>query len=298
MFGAAKTARRLLAVGLLGALVLGAAPPSRAATPPPSFFAVRLEGYAARASSTVQARTLDPGTGYSFAKIDSTAALDGSRSLQMKATGTTNDPGNLGGAALFSPDSATQGTSRFPNFSEAFFPFFEEVGQSTVAEKCAINAESKETPECRKQAGPYALAKVVPDEDAPSAEGFARNGGSGEGGGDSTTISRVSVRDDGGLIGVQRNEGRNIGVPDTPIVVESFLAAATVVATPAGVAGEGECTAQVSVGGEAVTSDEELQALLGPLSGAVVRYEPPTEPTVTETFGGTKEVPAPAPASS
>lgn len=289
MLGSAGT-RRAIAAGALLALGVGVAPLTRAATPPPLFFAARLEGYAVRASATAQARTLDPGSGYSFASVGSTAALDGSRDLQMKATGTTNDPGNLGGAALFTPDSPTSGTSNFPNFSEAFFPAFEAVGQSSVAEKCSLNAASKESPECRDQPGPYALARVVPEPDAPSAEGFARNGGSGEDGGESVTRSRISAGDAGEIIGVQRNEGRSIAVPGTPVVVESFLATSKVTATPDGVSAEGTCTAEVTVGGEPVTTNEELQALLGPLTGTAVEYQPPTEAAVTETFGGTKEV--------
>src|SRR5687768_13596417 len=93
-----------------------------AAGGPPLFFATRLEGFAVRPSATASARTANPGSGYTVADIASTAGLDGSRNLQMKAVASTNDPGDLGGAALFAdPDSATA-SSTFPGYAEAFFP--------------------------------------------------------------------------------------------------------------------------------------------------------------------------------
>lgn len=259
---------------------------------PPLFFAARLEGFAVRPSATVSARTANPGSGYTVADIASTAGLDGSRSLQMKAVASTNDPGDLGGAALFAdPDSATA-SSTFPGYAEAFFPAFEEVGQSQISEKCAANSEPREEPACRDQAGAYSLAKVTPDGVEPVVEAFARNAGNGESG---DTISRADVRptEDGGVIGVQLNEGRDMGVAGTPIRVESFLATSTVVASYAGVEGSGECSARVTVFGQPFESDADLQALLGPFSDATgvrVTYTPPSKVEVKETLGGTKEV--------
>lgn len=259
---------------------------------PPLFFAARLEGFAVRPSATASARTANPGSGYTIADIASTAGLDGSRSLQMKAVASTNDPGDLGGAALFAdPDSATA-SSTFPGYAEAFFPTFEDVGQSQISEKCAANREPREEPACRDQPGAYSFAKVTPDGVEPVVEAFARNAGNGESG---DTISRADVRptEDGGVIGVQLNEGRDMGVEGTPIRVESFLATSTVVATYAGVEGTGECTARVTVFGQPFESDADLQALLGPFSeatGVSVKYTPPTKIEVKDTLGGTKEV--------
>ena len=283
----------LLAAGsmLLAPSSAGQTAPA-AGSGPPLFFATRLEGFSVRPSATASARTANPGSGYSVADLASTAGLDGSRSLQMKAVASTNDPGDLGGAALFAdPDGATA-SSTFPGYAEAFFPAFEEVGQSQIAEKCAVNREPREEPACRDQPGAYSLAKVTPDGAEPVVEAFARNAGNGESG---DTISRADVRptDDGGVIGVQLNEGRDMGVEGTPIKVESFLATSTVVSTYAGVTGSGECTARVSVFGQAFESDADLQALLEPFSKATginVKYTPPTKVQVKDTLGGTKEV--------
>lgn len=266
--------------------------PTLPAGSPPLFFAARLEGFAVRPTATASARTANPGSGYSVADIASTAGLDGSRSLQMKAVATTNDPGDLGGAALFAdPDSATA-SSTFPGYAEAFFPTFEEVGQSQISEKCAVNREPREEPACRDQPGAYSLAKVTPDGAQPAVEAFARNAGNGQNG---DTVSRADVRPtkDGGVIGVQHNEGSDMGVEGTPIRVESFLATSTVVSTYAGVTGSGECTARVTVFGQPFESDADLQALLGPFSKATginVQYTPPTKAEVKDTLGGTKEV--------
>ncbi len=245
-----------------------------------------------RPSATVSARTANPGSGYTVADIASTAGLDGRRSLQMKAVASTNDPGDLGGAALFAdPDGATA-SSTFPGYAEAFFPTFEAVGQSQISEKCAVNREPREEPACRDQPGAYSLAQVTPDGLKPTVKGFARNAGTGESG---DTVSRADVQptQEGGVVGVQLNEGRNLGVAGTPIQVESFRATSTVVATYAGVTGAGECSARVSVFGQSFESDADLQALLGPFSdatGVTVRYTPPSKIQVKDTLGGTKEV--------
>lgn len=282
----------LLAVGLILLSPTSGGAASTAGTPPPLFFAARVEGFAVRPSTTSSARTANPGSGYTVADLASTASLDESRALQMKAVASTNDPGDLGGAALFAdPDSATA-SSTFPGYAEAFFPAFEEVGQSQISEKCAANSEPREEPACRAQPGAYSLAKVTPDDAVPVAEAFARNSGEGENG---DTISRADIRptDDGGVIGTQFNEGRDLGVTDTPIRVESFLATSTVIATYAGVEAKGECNARVTVAGTPFESDADLQALLGPFSeatGITVKYTPPTKVSVTDTLGGTKEV--------
>lgn len=280
---------------LVGSMLL---PPSSGlaatvpAAGPPLFFAVRLEGFAVRPSVTASARTANPGSGYTVADIASTAGLDGSRSLQMKAVASTNDPGDLGGAALFAdPDGATA-SSTFPGYAEAFFPTFEAVGQSQISEKCAVNRDPREEPACRDQPGTYSLAKVTPDGLKPTVKAFARNAGMGERG---DTLSRADVQPtkEGGVIGVQVNEGRNLGVAGTPIQVESFRATSTVVATYAGVTGVGECSARVSVFGQPFESDADLQALLGPFSdatGVSVKYSPPSKIQVKDTLGGTKEV--------
>lgn len=245
-----------------------------------------------RPTSTTSARTANPGSGYSVADLASTAGLDGSRGLQMKAVASTNDPGDLGGAVLFADPDGPTASSSFPGYAEAFFPSFEAVGQSQAAEKCAINSQPREEPACRQQPGAYAFAKVTPDGAAPVSEGFARNSGQGDSG---ETTSRADIRptDDGGVAGIQINEGRDQGVTGTPIRVESFLAQSSVVATYAGVQAAGVCNARTTVGGVPFESDADLQALLGPFSkatGITVKYTPPTKTQIRETFGGTREV--------
>lgn len=291
--GRTAAVRRRLAVLGAATMVLvsgGAVPSSGAATPPPAFFAARVEGSALRVSADATATNVNPSPAYSFAQIGSTADLSGERSLQMKATGTTNDPGDLGGAALFTPDSPTRGTADFPNFSEAFFPAFEELGQSEVSEKCAFNNESREEEACRDQPGPYALARVVPDAASPHALGEGRNAGE-RSNAETWSIAEVRTDDTGAIIASQRNEGRDLSVPDTPIRVRSFTAMSEVIATPDGVEATGECSARVTVGGQEIDSNEALQAALGPFAASgMVEYLPPTEAEVTETFGGTKEV--------
>lgn len=279
------------ASGLVAALlVLTFAPTSVAATAPPLFFNVRLEGYALRSSTTTSSTTLNPSPAYSFAKVDSAANLDGERNLQMKATGTTNDPGDLGGAALFTPDSPTKGTAEFPNFSEAFFPAFEALSQTQVAEKCAVNNQPKEEPACRQQPGPYALARVTPDVTAPAVIGYGRNGGTSDQTADTFSRSQITVAENGAVIGRQVNAGRDQSVPGTPIQVKSFSAVSEVTTTKDGVAASAACDAKVVVAGQEIDSNEGLQALLSPLAaGGTVVYTPPTPGEVKETFGGTKE---------
>lgn len=263
----------------------------------PDVFALRLEGFAVRGSATANARNANPGSGYSFGKIDSTPAIgDGGRRLQMKAVASNNDPGDLGGAALFAPTTPTNGAANFPGYAEAFFPFFEN--QNTVSEKCATNVEPREAPECRTQPGPYALARVVPDQDTPSALGYARNVGEEDASDDNknaetVTESRITVESGGALLGRQVNEGRRFAVPGTPIVVESFRASSEVRATPEGVQASGTCTASVNIAGESFDTNRELQALLGPFgsgSGVRVAYTPPTDPKIVELADGGKEV--------
>ncbi|MEA3055714.1 MAG: hypothetical protein QOD30_1146, partial [Actinomycetota bacterium] len=149
-----------------GSMLLAPSSSSAAVAPagsPPMFFAVRMEGFAVRPSATASARTANPGSGYTIADIASTAGLEGDRNLQMKAFASTNDPGDLGGAALFADPTGPTASSTFPGYAEAFFPTFKDVGQSQTSEKCAANRDPREAPECRDQPGAYALAKVTPD---------------------------------------------------------------------------------------------------------------------------------------
>lgn len=283
---------RRLGAGLVLAVttvVLVPGTSSSAATPPPNVFSVRLEGVAVLTNTFTTASSANPGSGASFAKIDSVPNLDGERDLEMAALATNNSPGDLGGAVIFAPTAPTN-QGNVPGYTEAFFPVFE--GFSTVSEKCAANNTNREAPECREQPGPYALSRVVPDPNAPRSIGTARNGGQ-DGQGDTLTRSEVFSDDTGLVIGQQENEGRRMGVPGTPITVDSFRAAVEIKASPEKVEATGECTAKVSVGGQAVVSNDQLQQLLGPFStstGVTVKYVPPTPVTVVDTPGGGKEV--------
>ena len=269
-------------------LVLLAVPasPAPAATAPPNIFAVRLQGWAVQSTVSSTSTQEVPGFGFSFAKVNSTPALDGGRDLDMAAIGANGQDNGLGGVVLFGGSIPTNG-SNLPGYTEAFFPTFE--GKSTVSEKCAANqTEAREAPECRDQPGPYAFAQVVPEEASPAATGTARNGGGPEGG-DTSTIAEIKPADDGSILSLQRNAGRDLLVPGTPVTVESFVAEVRIVATTAAVTAESVCNATVSVGGQPVASNRELQQLLGPFStttGVTVQYRPPTEPVIEPTPDG------------
>ena len=275
----------------MSALLLAVpASPAPAATAPPNIFSVRLQGWAVQSTASTTSTQEVPGFGFSFAKVNSTPSLDGGRDLDMAAIGANGQDDGLGGVVIFGGSIPTNG-SNLPGYTEAFFPTFE--GKSTVSEKCAANqTEAREAPECRDQPGPYAFSQVVPEESALSAIGTARNGGGPEGGDTSTTAS-VTPTDDGSIESLQRNTGRDLLVPGTPISVDSFLAEVRIVATTSGVTAESVCDATVSVGGQQVASNRELQQLLGPFStstGVTVEYRTPTEPVIEPTPDGGLQV--------
>ncbi|MGH2684837.1 MAG: hypothetical protein ACRDJP_05150, partial [Actinomycetota bacterium] len=252
--------------------------PTAAATAPPDVFSVRLEGTTVRHSVGAVATTLNPASGYTFAKIDSTPALGGGRTLQMKAVGAYGDPGDLGGAVLFDPtvNPATDGAQNFPTYAQAFHPAF--GSQTPHAQKCAANPLGQPSDVCAAQPGPYAEALVEPEDAAPRALGVGRGGG-GEGAEETLSTAEIVPLDDGTIVGRQVNEGRDHRVPGTPVTVRSFLARTEIEATPEKVVAKGECSADISVGGEPITSADDLAAALEPFStvtGVKVTYLPPT----------------------
>ena len=273
-----------------GSMLVGPTASGQEATPPPNTFSIRLEGYAVEANTFSTATAVTPRTAYSFAKLNSVLDLDGGRGLDMEARGANDQYAGLEGAVIFAGDTPTDGNN-LPGYTQAFFPTFE--GFSTVSEKCVSNqAEAREAPECRDQDGPYALARVVPDQAAPLVEGIGRNQGSDDGGGDARSRSVISPQPDGAVRGEQSNRGTDQTVPGTPITVESYVAEQTVVATVGEAAVEVRCAGQVSVGGQPVTNNEQLQQALAPLTVASdlkVAFEPASEPVINEQAGGTLE---------
>jgi hypothetical protein len=282
--------RRGALVAMSALLLAVPASPAPAATAPPNVFSVRLQGWAVQSTASTTSTQEVPGFGFSFAKVNSTPSLDGGRDLDMAAIAANGQDDGLGGVVIFGGSIPTNG-SNLPGYTEAFFPTFE--GKSTVSEKCAANqTEAREAPECRDQPGPYAFSQVVPEESALSAIGTARNGGGPEGGDTSTTAS-VTPTEEGAIASLQRNTGRDLLVPGTPISVDSFLAEVRIVAATTGVTAESVCDATVSVGGQQVASNRELQQLLGPFStstGVTVEYRPPTEPVIEPTPDGGLQV--------
>lgn len=256
------------------------------ATAPPNTFSVRLEGYAVETNTFSTATAVTPRSAYSFAKVGSVRGFDGGRDLDMEARGANDQYAGLEGAVIFDGGTPTDGNN-LPGYTQAFFPTFE--GFSEISEKCATNqTEAREAPECRDQDGPYALAKVVPDEASPAAVGIGRNQGDEESG-DARSHSLVQPQPDGSVSGFQSNSGSDQGVPGTPIVVESYLAEQTVTTSLEGTATEILCEGEVTVGGQPIGDDEELQQALAPLTVASdlrVQYEPATEPEILELAGG------------
>lgn len=255
----------------------------------PNTFGLRLEGYAVETNTFSTASAVTPRSAYSYAKVSSSLDLDGGRGLDMEARGANDQYAGLEGAVIFSGDTPTDGNN-LPGYTQAFFPTFE--GFKQVSEKCAVNqTEAKETPECRDQPGPYALARVIPDQAAPSAIGVGRNQGEDDGRGDAR--SRSVIEPDGDTIrGVQLNQGSDQGVPGTPIVVDSYIAEQTVTASIGSATSDIRCAGEVSVAGQQVSDNKSLQDALAPLtvgSDLRVTYEPPTKPEVTELSGGALE---------
>lgn len=254
----------------------------------PNTFGVRLEGFAVESTANSTATGVAPRSAYSFAKISSTLDLDGGRGLDMEARGANAQDAGLLGVVLFSGGDVPINGNNLALYTQAFFPAFE--GFSEVSEKCAFNqTEAKETPECRDQEGPYALSKVVPDQDAPSATGIGRTQESGDAGGDARSQSVIEPQPDGTIRGFQSNRGSDQRVPGTPITVDSYVAEQTVVASLGAATAEAKCAGEVSVGGQQVTDNEALQDLLAPLtigSDLKVTFEPATEPTTVELPGG------------
>lgn len=254
----------------------------------PNTFGLRLEGFAVESNANTTATGVAPRSAYSYAKVSSTLDLDGSRGLDMEARGANSQDAGLLGVVLFSGGDVPINGNNLAFYTQAFFPTFE--GFSQISEKCAFNqTEAKETPECRDQDGPYALARVVPDQASPSATGIGRNQESGEGGGDARSRSVIEPQPDGSIRGVQRNSGSDQGVPGTPIKVDSYVAEQTVTASLGSATAEVRCAGEVSVGGQPVSDNKSLQELLAPLtigSDLRVTFEPATEPTITELPGG------------
>ena len=289
MFRLSVRAPMVLAVVAMAAvlpLLVAVTATGQEATPPPNVFSVRLEGYAVEKSTFSTATAVTPRTAYSFAKLGSVRSLSGERGLDLEARGANDQYQGFEGAVLFAGGMPTNGNN-LPGYSQAFFPTPD--GFSTISEKCATNqTEAREAPECRDQDGPYALARVVPDQAKPVVEGIGRNQGNDDGG-DARSRSLVEPQPDGSVRGLQSNSGSDQAVPGTPITVDSYRAEQTVVTTIGQATTDIRCTGKVSVAGQPVSNDKELQQALAPLSVASdlrVRYEPPTKPAVQELFGG------------
>lgn len=270
-------------------MIVGSSATGQEATAPPNTFSIRLEGYAVEANTFSTATAITPRTAYSFAKLNSVLDLDGGRGLDMEARGANGQYAGLEGAVIFAGDTPTDGNN-LPGYAQAFFPTFE--GFSEVAEKCAANqTEAREAPECRDQNGPYALARVVPDQTSPVSEGIGRNQG-GDGEGDARSRSVIQPQPDGTIRGTQSNEGTDQAVPGTPITVDSYVAEQTVVASIGAATAEVSCEGEVSVGGQPVNDNRQLQEALAPLTIASdlrVTFEPASEPVIEERPGGTLE---------
>lgn len=259
-------------------------------TPPPNTFGLRLEGFAVETLAQSTSTAVQPRSAYSYAKVSSFLDLDGGRGLDMEARGANDQYQGFEGAVIFDGGTPTDGNN-LPGYTQAFFPAFE--GFSTVSEKCAFNqTEAKETPECRDQDGPYALALVVPDADQPSATGIGRNQGEDDGRGDARSSSRVEPQPDGSILGTQSNSGSDQGVPGTPIMVDSFVAEQTVRTTIGSATTDIRCEGEVSLAGQKVTNNKELQQALAPLTiggDLRVEFEPASEPEITQLAGGALE---------
>lgn len=279
----------LLAVVALAVVlpqIVAATATGQEVTPPPNVFSVRLEGYAVEKNTFSTATAVTPRTAYSFAKLGSVRSLDGERGFDLEARGANDQYVGLEGAVLFSGALPTNGNT-LPGYTQAFFPTPE--GFSTISEKCATNqTEAREAPECRDQDGPYALARVVPDQTTPLVEGIGRNQGNKDGG-DARSRSAVEPQPDGSVRGSQSNRGTDQAVPGTPITVDSYVAEQTVVTTVGKAVTDIRCAGKVSVAGQPISDDKELQRALAPLSVASdlrVEYEPPTKPVIEKLFGG------------
>jgi hypothetical protein len=274
----------LLAVAPAGA---SAGVSSAAATPPPNVFAIRIEGFAVETNAVTTASAVTPRSGYTYAKLNSVLDLDGGRGLDMEARGANGQYAGFEGAVLFSGGDVPLNGNNLPGYTQAFFPSFEGFFQ--VSEKCATNqTEAKEAPECRDQPGPYALSRVVPDQERPMVESAARNEGDSQGG-DTFSTSHIAPNDDGTVTAVQHNEGRDQQVPGTPITVSSFLAEVSLTASLTGSTGQATCTGEVKVAEQTIDNNKELQQALAPLSiggDLHVTFEPPTEPVVVSLPGG------------
>lgn len=272
---------------ILAVATLGMRAEGQTATPPPLVFSMRLEGYAIEANTFSTATAVVPRSAYSFAKLLSIRDLDGQRGLDMEARGANGQYAGLEGAVIFSGGDNPINGNNLPGYTQAFFPSFE--GFEQFSEKCAFNqTEAKETPECRDQDGPYALARVVPDQDFPVTEGVGRNAGD-EDSGDAHSRSFVEPQADGSVRGLQTNRGSAQQVPGTPVMVDSYRAEQTVTTTIGTSATDISCSGEVSVAGQAVADNKELQQALAPLTVASdlrVTFEPATEPEVRRLPGG------------
>lgn len=259
-----------------------------AAAPLPNTFGLRLEGFAVESTANTTATGVAPRSAYSYAKVSSTLDLDGSRGLDMEARGANSQDAGLLGVVLFSGGDLPLNGNFLPGYTQAFFPTFE--GFSQVSEKCVFNqTEAKETPECRDQPGPYALSRVVPDEESPSATGLGRTTNSEDDGPAARSQSVIEPQPDGSIRGFQTNSGSNQAVPGTPIMVDSYVAEQTVTAALGTARAAVNCDGQVSVGGQPVADNKRLQELLAPLtigSDLRVTFEPATESTIRELPGG------------
>ncbi len=276
------------ATGLVGiSLLVGAAAEGQNATAPPLVFSMRLEGYAIEANTFSTATAIVPRSAYSYAKLISVRDLDGARGLDMEARGANGQYAGFEGALIFSGGDVPVDGNNLPGYAQAFFPSFE--GFEQISEKCATNqTEAREAPECRDQDGPYALARVVPDQQFPVVEGVGHNQGN-EAGGSARSRSIVEPQANGSVRGLQNNRGASQQVPGTPIMVDSYSAEQTVTTTIGTSKTDIACTGQVSVADQPVGDNRQLQQALAPLTVASdlrVAFEPATEPEIRTLPGG------------
>ena len=316
----------LRAVGA-AALVIGcswsAAPAAHADLPDSTAFAGAVEGVALRVSAGAASSVANPGTAYSLAQLEAQPDFAGKRLLQIKAAAANNDPGDLGGAALFAaptcdgpssnaqgvlsgcaapgvtPDTGLEAIEGFPGFAEAFYPVPE--GRET-AQKCLANKDAKPSDVCAGPAGTayYAEALALPKAaDGPATSALARNADVGSSGviapgGTTTSASKIFVDKAGTITSLVDSSAQGFQIPGAPFTIKSFDARAITVANKAGVTGDASCTFEISSGGQTFGPDQlgQLNALLDTISGATgqaYQVDPPTT-TRNQTDAGGLEV--------
>lgn len=296
--------RRLaLVAACAGAAVVPAAPvPAGADSEVPLTFSGRVEGTAVRYGLGAISTFADPGTAYTFAKVDSVVGIDGDRVLEMKAVGANLDPGTIVGAVIWAPgssplppESGMHEARGFPFYSEAFHPTPE--GQSKRTEKCFFNKEAQPSPECRAaDAVMFSSGVVVPEEGvqvdgAPpllSSTGFARAVGTDQGDlriGETSSEAFVGPDEQGRLVSRHHATAREVVIAGTPVAA-TFSVSSEVVSTEEGATGTARCDAVITIAGQTLSSPEEINAALkafGEASGHTIVFTPPTKPVVAPT---------------